>query len=113
MSRETMRQRIDAIIENTLSPAYFTSKRVAAIAQQQLADLKPAPPPAEGHPLDTGVVSETWIRDTIERETNQTLLEKRRGVLLTLVRDGRARVTSLADAARNDILNALNGELEA
>lgn len=90
MPQQTMRQRLNEITEKLLPPDYFVAERIASQAEHQIATMA-APPPVNDKvdPFVTGHISEEWISATIERETTATLWDKRRNVLLTLMRDAR------------------------
>jgi hypothetical protein len=110
----TMAERLAAITESLLPAEYFAADRIADAAQHQLAGMTPPPPPApELDPFVCGEISDTWIDQTIERETRQTLLDKKHHVLGGLARDARTRATSIRDAQKPRILRAYNGELQA
>ncbi|BCO47755.1 hypothetical protein [Mycobacterium intracellulare] len=108
----TMRQRLDAIAEAAIPPEYFVAQRIASEAKELLKHL--APPAAElPHPLDSGEIRDEWIDETAELETRRQQMERRRGVLLTLLRDARMRAQHLRASQTQNVLAALNDELKA
>lgn len=107
----TMRQRLDAIAEAAIPPEYFVAQRIASEAKELLKHL--APPAAElPHPLDSGEIRDEWIDETAELETRRQQMERRRGVLLTLLRDARMRAQHLRASQTQNVLAALNDELK-
>lgn len=113
MSAVTMGERLNAITENLLPPDYSIVARAVNAAQRLMSEMKPPPPPADAHPFTTGEIAESWINGTVDLEANAQRLEKRRGVLLTLVRDGRNQLQSMRASTHRHVLHAFNAELEA
>jgi hypothetical protein len=107
-----MRSRIDEITQTCLPPEYFVAERVRRQAQQLSATMSPPPAVAAADPFDAGEVSEDWIEQTIQRESDHALCERRRAVLLTLLNSARARGKSLHQNAVPRILRALDNELQ-
>jgi hypothetical protein len=113
MSADTMRQRLTEITENLLPSDYSIVARAVRAAQKLMMEMKPPSPPTDAHPFTSGEISESWITGTVDLEANAQRLDKRRGVLLTLVRDGRSQCQSMRASTHRHVLHAFNAELEA
>ncbi|MGH3968898.1 MAG: hypothetical protein ACRDTV_12490 [Mycobacterium sp.] len=89
-----------------------TALDVAAQAQQMLDSLvAPEGIPADLHPLNTGAVNDEWVDASIAHTAAVAMLERRRGVLLELLRDANAQAASVITHNINQLLTRLNDDL--